>query len=71
MSRIPEIDPAPFSPVQHKLYDAMMASRPDGKHQGPSRMSIRNIGLAAMPGQMAARMSRPARFDFRAPPVAE
>ena len=53
MSRVPQIDPAAFSPEQHKLYDAMMASRPDGKLQGPSTMWIRNAGLAAVTGQMA------------------
>ena len=53
MSRVPEIDPTTFSPEQHKLYDAMMASRPDGKLQGPSTMWIRNAGLAAATGRMA------------------
>ena len=53
MSRVPKIDPAAFSPEQHKLYDALMASRPDGKLQGPSTMWIRNAGLAAVTGQMA------------------
>jgi len=53
MSRVPEVDPAAFSPEQHKLYDAMMASRPDGKLEGPSTMWIRNAGLAAVTGQMA------------------
>ena len=53
MSRVPQIDPAAFSPEQRKLYDAMIASRPDGKLQGPSSMWIRNAGLAAVTGQMA------------------
>jgi 4-carboxymuconolactone decarboxylase len=53
MSRVPKIDPATFSPEQHRLYDAMIASRPDGKLQGPSTMWIRNAGLAAVTGQMA------------------
>ena len=41
MSRVPEIDPAAFSTEQHKLYDAMMASRPDGKLHSPSTMCPR------------------------------
>ena len=53
MTRVPKIEPATFSPEQHKLYDAMMASRPDGKLQGPSTMWIRNAALAAVTGQMA------------------
>ena len=53
MSRVPQIDPAAFSPEQRKLYDAMIASRPDGKLQGPSSMWIRNAALAAVTGQMA------------------
>lgn len=53
MGRVPEIDPATFSPEQHKLYEAMMVSRPDGKLQGPSTIWIRNAGLATATGQIA------------------
>jgi hypothetical protein len=31
MSQVPQIDAAAFSPEQHKLYDATIASQPDGK----------------------------------------
>ena len=65
MSRVPQIDPAGFSPEQHTLYDAMIASRPDGKLQGPSTMWIRNAGLATVAGQMAKLL----RYDGKLEPT--
>jgi 4-carboxymuconolactone decarboxylase len=45
MSRLPELDPATYSPEQKKVHDAVV-SGPRGKIVGPIKVWLKNPGLA-------------------------
>jgi len=45
MSRLPELDPAKYSPEQKKVHDAVV-SGPRGKIVGPIKVWLKNPGLA-------------------------
>ena len=45
MSRLPELDPAKFSPEQKKVHEAILAG-PRGKVVGPLKVWLKNPGLA-------------------------
>ena len=63
MSRLPELDPAKFSPEQKKVHEAILAG-PRGKVVGPLKVWLNNPGLA----EHAQALGAYARFNSRLPP---
>src|ERR1041384_4351332 len=45
MSRLPELDPAKFTPEQKKVHEAVLAG-PRGRVVGPIKVWLKNAGLA-------------------------
>jgi len=63
MARLPELDPATFSPEQKKVHDAILAG-PRGKVVGPLKVWLNNPGLA----EHAQALGAYARFNSSLPP---
>jgi len=63
MPRLPELDPAKFSPEQKKVHDAILAG-PRGKVVGPLKVWLNNPGLA----EHAQALGAYARFNSSLPP---
>jgi 4-carboxymuconolactone decarboxylase len=63
MSRLPELDPAKFSPEQKKVHEAILAG-PRGKVVGPLKVWLNNPGLA----EHAQALGAYARFNSSLPP---
>ncbi len=63
MARLPELDPAKFSPEQKKVHDAILAG-PRGKVVGPLKVWLNNPGLA----EHAQALGAYARFNSSLPP---
>ena len=63
MSRLPELDPATFSPEQKKVHEAILAG-PRGKVVGPLKVWLNNPGLA----EHAQALGAYARFNSSLPP---
>ncbi len=63
MPRLPELDPAKFSPEQKKVHDAILAG-PRGKVVGPLKVWLNNPGLA----EHAQALGAYARFGSSLPP---
>ena len=63
MSRLPELDPAEFSPEQKKVHEAILAG-PRGKVVGPLKVWLNNPGLA----EHAQALGAYARFNSSLPP---
>lgn len=63
MSRLPELDPAKFSPEQKKVHDAVLAG-PRGKVVGPIKVWLKNPGLA----EHAQALGAYCRFNSSLPP---
>jgi 4-carboxymuconolactone decarboxylase len=63
MARLPELDPAKFSPEQKKIHDAILAG-PRGKVVGPLKVWLNNPGLA----EHAQALGAYARFNSSLPP---
>ena len=63
MARMPELDPAKFSPEQKKVHDAIL-SGPRGKVVGPLKVWLNNPGLA----EHAQALGAYARFNSSLPP---
>src|SRR5204862_7075961 len=62
MSRLPELDPAKFSPEQKKVHEAILAG-PRGKVVGPLKVWLNNPGLA----EHAQALGAYARFNSSLP----
>ena len=63
MARLPELDPAKFSPEQKKVHEAILAG-PRGKVVGPLKVWLNNPGLA----EHAQALGAYARFNSSLPP---
>ena len=63
MARLPELDPAKFSPEQKKVHDAILAG-PRGKVVGPLKVWLNNPGLA----EHAQALGAYCRFNSSLPP---
>ena len=63
MSRLPDLDPAKFSPEQKKVHDAVLAG-PRGKVVGPIKVWLKNPGLA----EHAQALGAYCRFNSSLPP---
>ena len=63
MSRLPELDPAKFSPEQKKVHEAILKG-PRGKVVGPLKVWLNNPGLA----EHAQALGAYARFNSSLPP---
>ena len=63
MPRLPELDPAKFSPEQKKVHEAILAG-PRGKVVGPLKVWLNNPGLA----EHAQALGAYARFNSSLPP---
>lgn len=63
MARLPELDPAKFSPEQKKVHEAILAG-PRGKVVGPLKVWLKNPGLA----EHAQALGAYARFNSSLPP---
>ena len=63
MPRLPELDPATFSPEQKKVHEAILAG-PRGKVVGPLKVWLNNPGLA----EHAQALGAYARFNSSLPP---
>jgi 4-carboxymuconolactone decarboxylase len=63
MARLPELDPATFSPEQKKVHEAILAG-PRGKVVGPLKVWLNNPGLA----EHAQALGAYARFNSSLPP---
>jgi len=63
MPRLPELDPAKFSPEQKKVHEAILAG-PRGKVVGPLKEWLNNPGLA----EHAQALGAYARFNSSLPP---
>lgn len=63
MSRLPDLDPAKFSPEQKKVHEAILAG-PRGKVVGPLKVWLNNPGLA----EHAQALGAYARFNSSLPP---
>ena len=63
MSRLPELDPAKFSPEQKKVHEAVLAG-PRGKVVGPIKVWLKNAGLA----EHAQALGAYCRFNSSLPP---
>ena len=63
MSRLPELDPAKFSPEQQKVHEAVLAG-PRGKVVGPIKIWLKNAGLA----EHAQALGAYCRFNSSLPP---
>ena len=63
MSRLPELDPAKFSPEQKRVHEAMLAG-PRGKVVGLLKVWLNNPGLA----EHAQALGAYARFNSSLPP---
>ena len=63
MSRLPELDPAKFSPEQKKVHEAILAG-PRGKVVGPMKVWLKNPGLA----EHAQALGAYCRFGSSLPP---
>ena len=63
MSRLPELDPAKFSPEQKKVHEAVLAG-PRGKVVGPIKVWLKNPGLA----EHAQALGAYCRFNSSLPP---
>src|SRR3954453_12172211 len=63
MSRLPDLDPAKFSPEQKKVHEAILAG-PRGKVVGPIKVWLKNPGLA----EHAQALGAYARFNSSLPP---
>src|SRR5436190_18122836 len=63
MPRLPELDPAKFSPEQKKVHEAILAG-PRGKIVGPLKVWLNNPGLA----EHAQALGAYARFNSSLPP---
>ena len=63
MSRLPELDPAKFSPEQKKVHEAVLAG-PRGRVVGPIKVWLKNPGLA----EHAQALGAYARFNSSLPP---
>ena len=63
MSRLPELDPAKFSPEQQKVHEAVLAG-PRGKVVGPIKVWLKNAGLA----EHAQALGAYCRFNSSLPP---
>jgi 4-carboxymuconolactone decarboxylase len=63
MSRLPDLDPAKFSPEQKKVHDAVLAG-PRGRVVGPIKVWLANPGLA----EHAQALGAYCRFNSSLPP---
>ena len=63
MSRLPDLDPAKFSPEQKKVHDAVIAG-PRGRVVGPIKVWLKNPGLA----EHAQALGAYCRFGSSLPP---
>ena len=63
MARLPELDPAEFSPEQKRVHDAILAG-PRGKVVGPLKVWLNNPGLA----EHAQALGAYVRFNSSLPP---
>ena len=63
MSRLPELDPAKFSPEQIKVHEAVLAG-PRGRVVGPIKVWLKNPGLA----EHAQALGAYCRFNSSLPP---
>ena len=63
MSRLPDLDPAKFSPEQKKVHEAVLAG-PRGKVVGPIKVWLKNAGLA----EHAQALGAYCRFNSSLPP---
>jgi 4-carboxymuconolactone decarboxylase len=63
MSRLPELDPATFTPEQKKVHEAVLAG-PRGKVVGPIKVWLKNAGLA----EHAQALGAYCRFNSSLPP---
>jgi 4-carboxymuconolactone decarboxylase len=63
MSRLPDLDPAKFSPEQKKVHDAVLAG-PRGRVVGPIKVWLANAGLA----EHAQALGAYCRFNSSLPP---
>ncbi|MEA2876919.1 MAG: 4-carboxymuconolactone decarboxylase [Hyphomicrobiales bacterium] len=63
MARLPELDPAKFSPEQKKVHEAILKG-PRGKVVGPLKVWLNNPGLA----EHAQALGAYARFNSSLPP---
>ena len=63
MSRLPELDPAKFSPEQKKVHEAVLAG-PRGRVVGPIKVWLKNPGLA----EHAQALGAYCRFNSSLPP---
>src|SRR5437763_13591918 len=64
MSRLPELDPAKFSPEQTKVHEAILKG-PRGKVVGPLKVWLNNPGVA----EHAQALGAYARFNASLPPL--
>jgi 4-carboxymuconolactone decarboxylase len=63
MSRLPDLDPAKFSPEQKKVHEAVLAG-PRGRVVGPIKVWLANAGLA----EHAQALGAYCRFNSSVPP---
>jgi 4-carboxymuconolactone decarboxylase len=63
MSRLPDLDPAKFSPEQKKVHEAVLAG-PRGRVVGPIKVWLANAGLA----EHAQALGAYCRFNSSLPP---
>jgi 4-carboxymuconolactone decarboxylase len=63
MSRLPDLDPATFSPEQKKVHEAVLAG-PRGRVVGPIKVWLKNPGLA----EHAQALGAYCRFNSSLPP---
>ena len=63
MARLPDLDPAKFTPEQKKVHDAVLAG-PRGRVVGPIKVWLKNAGLA----EHAQALGAYCRFNSSLPP---